>query len=323
MGESGVWRALSPRQLIAVQNDEISKFSGKGVTFLQVEFDLFEDHECFHQRKINWPAASPRARERFYESIRHTVHATATASIVVDSRFGVAPEVDFHFHGCSSLAEWNGGLRAMIHNLQRSMRKTKFLSPGDIISISLQFPMVLNERKIAVPVDFDDHIRESLNEISDEFGVLIFLAAGNSAVDLDKLSFETWYDYAQSRENSSSILVGYCSNDLKDTMYSNYGTVVDVYAPAESIQAACYNYSCPFGIGDLLDTKSYGFQRTSAATPIVAGFAASIQGAYPNKRARLSPPQFRELLKNKADRKIGSQPVLTSDLCREIRRSIG
>lgn len=107
------------------------------------------------------------------------------------------------------------------------------------------------------------------------------------------------------RGDSGAILVGASVSTLPHakTVWSNYGARVDVHAWGENVISS----SCvPPSSGGGCDDTYLPFGGTSAAAPIVAGAALSVQGMLvANGKPRLNSVQMRALLK------IGGTP--TSD----------
>lgn len=285
-----VVRSVEARDLLgfeAVSQEIRDRAQGSDVRVLQIEIDLFEDHESLSGQIAAWPKNGVETRERFFEAIRHAVHATAVASIITDPNFGVAPKVDFHFYGTHSLSDFQkgDGLLEILAHVCENARKHYGFSAGDIISISFQFPTKIGDKYLYLPIDVDKDIRKRIKYLTDEIGAIVLISAGNSRANLDGVDLFQEHDdytkfYSEVAKESRAIRVGYSNNDSSDTMLSNYGECIDLFCPAESVRAACYDFDPDKKVGDLIDCVSGGFARTSASTPMMAGLIACLQSYY-------------------------------------------
>jgi subtilisin family serine protease len=279
-------------------------FQGSGVRLCQIEFALFDDHESLarlrptlRKMKPTWGGSGTDIQDAF-KFIRMKVHATAVASIIADVNYGISPKAEFSFIG-SVLEDWPPISLKVFDTLLRSVRQRTYRQ-GDIISISMQSPLVTAEGKPCyVPLDMEFEVAEVIAEITNKYGVLVFIAAGNSSLDLDAYSWKG-NSYRALHERSRAILVGYTNNERTHLLRSNHGALVETYAPAQSVKAACYNFSTEDERGDLLEAFSAGFTGTSAATPMVAAMAACVQGAYKkeNRGKVLGRDQMLELFRD-------------------------
>jgi len=284
--------ARSPRELVGVSKlspQEQTLCNGKDVKILQVEYDLFEDHGSLENEILSFvkgvDAAKKRAfrlikavqKDGLFEFVRRTVHATAVASIIKDRKFGIVPSSEFYFDPSAGIKTTSGFVDLKKSAIAFGLKR------GDIISISLQTRIDSLDGPKHIPIDFNLQVRSAINDLARSKGIITFIAAGNSAQNLDTIQEEDFgqdfFKYSDCHQVSEALLVGYCSEDYSQTLYSNYGELVEFHAPAQSVLAACYN-SNEHGVGDLLEATSGGFCRTSAATPMIASIAAAVQSAY-------------------------------------------
>ena len=115
-------------------------------------------------------------------------------------------------------------------------------------------------------------------------GVLLVHAAGNDGVNIDEEPFYPNPIFIDSSKATNFLTVG-ASGDYSTggmvASFSNYGKLVDIFAPGE------YIYSTTFGNG------YEPFDGTSMASPVAAGVAGLIKSYFPN----ITPEQMIDLLK--------------------------
>jgi hypothetical protein len=169
-------------------------------------------------------------------------HGTLVAGVIGGATYGVAKNVLLHSvkvvndNGFSDAAKLISGLNQVVTHGSRPA----------VINISLGFP---------ANTTIDQAIRNTGNA-----GILCVVGAGNSSVDAGGTS--------PARVVEALTVAASVSSDSKAS-YSNYGSVVDLFAPgAES----------PFEFipapGSQSDTAGDGFTGTSAAAPHAAGVVA-------------------------------------------------
>lgn len=275
----------------------LNQAKGENVRLLQLEFDIFDDHPDVSGKIKRLFEPHPNDPCYSYQSLKHAIHATAVSSLIVDPNYGVAPDVNYYFSGvekpvCCSEALSDQSLFESIGSVLRRLNHEnswlKDFRAGDIISISLQSRILRQGGGIdRLPIDADIFVRKQLNELYEK-GFIVFVAAGNSRIDLDrylvpvdeKPDSRRMIRYSRVAKSSHAIKVGYTGMGWANLNWSNFGSNVDFFAPTGSMRAACYNYDPKERRTDLIDTFSGGFGKTSASTPIIASIAARIQGAY-------------------------------------------
>jgi len=139
-------------------------------------------------------------------------------------------------------------------------------------------------------------VKETIDFIGKEYGVLVVAAAGNDSSNIDR--YETW---PASYDSESLLVIASTTKYGSLSGFSNYGVVgVDVAAPGSSI------YSTTPG-------NRYGnMSGTSMATPNTVGVAAQILSLNPG----LSPYQLKERLMERSTKvskystKVGSSGLV-------------
>ena len=308
-----------PAALAGIDNlPDDQKTDGAGITVLQIEFDIFDQHDCIKTSRLTRLNDPERQINRplYFKNVKRTVHATAVASVIVATDYGVAKQAELKFSGGTTKFREDADivdetLRGVLRGLDDYRLKR-----GDIITISLQrdvTPVGQPNRRIKVPIDTHDAIRLMIREISEHLGVLVFIAAGNSGRDLSKLSYFVTDSsgllklykraYDNGRTNFDAFLVGSLAQSNSPSSYSNYGRCVDFFFPAARLQAACYHDSSESAA--LIGAKTMGFGRTSAATPAVAGVFANMQSyLIKTDRTPLDPCEVRKLIEKSLEHKL-------------------
>ncbi|KAF6700430.1 MULTISPECIES: S8 family peptidase [Bacillus] len=162
-----------------------------------------------------------------------------------------------------------------------------YLEPGNVLILEVQ----TNNLPIEVKPAVFDAIQLAIQN-----GIVVFEAAGNGGVNLDlyKIDGKNIFNRSSSDfRDSGAIMVGASTGipPHKRISSSNYGSRIDCYSWGVHVVTA---YSDSQGA-----TKKYthNFNRTSSATPIVAGAALAIQGIIEVSHGyRLSPSEIQNIL---------------------------
>ncbi len=108
-------------------------------------------------------------------------------------------------------------------------------------------------------------VAEALDFIAEEYGVLVFVSAGNFHENIERVPF-----YPASLTNDNLIVVAATDRDGKLAYFSSYGPIsVDVAAPGVDIYSTLLSNDYAFYFG------------TSVATPIAAGMASEVWTRFP------------------------------------------
>jgi len=167
-----------------------------------------------------------------------------------------------------------------------------------------------------VPVEYNQAEFDAIAQATAN-GTIVVEAGANGATNLDDPIYGGKFD--RSVRDSGAILVGASeSSSRQPTCYTNYGSRIDVHGWGYDVVTT--------GFGSLFNPNEDPNQRysrlfmgTSAASPIVTGAAAALQGiSRAAGRGTLAPQQVRQLLRGTgtpqaADpRQIGPLPNLRS-----------
>ncbi|KAF5712297.1 endopeptidase K [Fusarium mundagurra] len=211
--------------------------AGTGATVYILDSGIRTTHKEFGGRAVwgvNFISGSPDTDE--------FGHGTHVAGIVGGKTYGVAK-------GCSLYAvkvidnEGVGTMSNILQGLQWAVNhaKSKGITKKSIINASLGGPYT----KIG-----NDAVKAAT-----DLGITIVVSAGNDGTDAANYS---------PASAPSAITVGAIDSSSRRTLWSNYGKVVDIFAPGSAILSA----------GHLSDSSSMYKSGTSMAAPHVAGLAA-------------------------------------------------
>lgn len=306
--------SISPRDISGVTDlhTRTGFTKGAGVTIIQLEHDIFDDHSSMKSvRNHSFRTSSSTQLKRAFRAVKRAVHATAVGSIINDPQYGIAPDAEYVFIGFDDDLAPLEGIEDSLENILKKHNELE-LKPGDFINISMQLEGSNRRRPCVYPVDARPDIKDLINEITNELGMIVVIAAGNGAVDLDDAALSLGLrskKYTKLSSDSLALKVGYTNFEKNHVENSNYGNCVHLSAQAVDIKAACHSYDPVRAKGDLLDVRHDGFARTSAAAPIVAASLACIQSCV--IRAGRRPLTRNEILE--IVELTGSLPVIEGD----------
>ena len=119
-------------------------------------------------------------------------------------------------------------------------------------------------------------VRDAINHIGEEYGVLVVAAAGNSMRNID-----SYPSYPASFDSENLLVVASTSSRGNFSYFTNYGLEgVDVAAPGSSI------------FSTIPRNRYSNMSGTSMASPNVAGVAAEVLANYPD----LTPVELKQIL---------------------------
>lgn len=175
-------------------------------------------------------------------------HGTHVASTVAGKIHGVAKNAHIHVSrvfdtGGATLSAVISGINACL--VHHRGKKANGVDRGSVMNLSLGGPAHITEE-------------QAINDCIEE-GIVIVAAAGNDGKNLD----EAGYDVMPA-EIERAITVG--ASDIQDKIasFSNYGFMIDTFAPGMYITAAHFQG----------DDGEYMLSGTSMASPHVAGICA-------------------------------------------------
>lgn len=296
-------------------------FRGAGIAFADVEQGWILDHEDLSLAV----STTGFGVNKTGPQVDDDDHGTAVLATVlgVDNELGVvgiSPDSNLtgvysHYFAVDGL---NGNVAGAI------VEAVRHLSPGDVLLVEVQ--------RGFLPAEVEDEDFDAIR-LASANGVIVVAAAGNGSEDLDNVrdagGRAILNRASSSYRESGAILVGACesgaAHDRK--LASNYGSRVDCFAWGEDVVTA--GFGDLHGVASPQSSYTADFSNTSAASPMVAGVALVVQGAYEKATAgRLSPCEIRSLL-SRADLGtlqgrcvhgfIGSMP----DLERILRDGLG
>ncbi len=175
-------------------------------------------------------------------------HGTHVASTIAGKKYGVAKEAQilvsrvFETGGATLTAIISGINACLVHHNQK---KTAGLNRPSVMNLSLGGPAHITEE-------------QAINDCIDA-GIVIVAAAGNDGKDLA----EPGYDVMPA-EIARAVTVGAADIQDRAAPFSNYGYMVDVFAPGMYITAAGFER----------DNDEAMLSGTSMASPHVAGVCA-------------------------------------------------
>lgn len=201
------------------------------------------------------------------------------------------------------------------------------VGPGGIVQVTMELPGPFTPSNCEgvhtnecgyVPGEWNDSVFNAI-KAAVASGVIVIEAAGNGTTDLDNPVYAGKFDRTQ-RDSGAILVTTGSSSGRYPLQWSNTGSRVDVHGWGENVAAlgGSVFYGADLWDGGVNASYTALFGGTSAASSMVSGVVASIQGVALNRYGRPIPPlTMRELLvrtgtpqTDELGRKIGSLPDL-------------
>jgi subtilisin family serine protease len=264
---------------------------GEGVQFLDMEQGWDFEHEDLLDANLD-------PDPRYGESERYVGHGTAVLGIVlatVNGRGGVGITP-----GVSGLVA-SHVLDDGTDNTHDAIMKVVHddLHPGDVLLLEAQTTALMPRE--SEPAVFEAILCATLNH------VIVVEAAANGGTDFgDEMFLPAFvspeWEFPLDFDNSGAIMVGAGTliEPYVPAANTNRGDRVDCFAPGAAIDTAGDGY---LGGGHPDEYTEMGFSGTSAASPIVAAAAVSLQGIRLHEMpgAPILPEEMRQWLSDKTD----------------------
>ncbi|RTE85565.1 MULTISPECIES: S8 family peptidase [Gammaproteobacteria] len=214
-------------------------------------FDRYGDSSYIHQSSVTetfCPDGPPPPEDELRrQSILARSHGTHVAGIASGQNYGVAKQAEIYdvrvanCYGHSSTASVISGLNAI-----RDFNTSNLIS---VINLSLG-ATVTEENEVAY-----EQLEIAINQLTNSNDFIVVASAGNGNADASNTT---------PARISSVVTVGASNSNDAKASFSNYGAVIDIFAPGESITSATYNSNSSYGTAD----------GTSMAAPFVSGALA-------------------------------------------------
>jgi hypothetical protein len=309
---------------------------GDGVALADVEYDWVTDHEDFPPRSALHAGGRPLCP---YVA-EGSEHGTAVMGVIgaPHNRSGVegiAPNVRYVLSStCRPLeAVLAGGLGTFSEDHRLGRAHNVFVSksileagasiqPGDVLLIEQHSPGPTTGRSCAsncdqfeyVPVEYYQESFDVIRRLTAQ-GIIVVEAAGNGGVDLDSAVYQGRFD--KDLRHSGALLVAASSFDGTGHVprpSSNTTDRMDLYSWGRGVVTTGYGLTpeagAPFDNKDIPRFYTTGFGGTSAASAIVAGAVASLQGIRRGSdKPPLTPLQMRDILHRTGTRQRVTSPL--------------
>ncbi len=269
------YREAAPVGIDADYANSLAGGDGSGVTIIDIEGAWQTTHEDLDKAAsgiiLGEPVSAPAWRN----------HGTAVIGIMIagDNGYGITgicPGADI---GMVSVGNWSTAeaIYAAVDTLQA----------GDIILIELHAPgprYNFQPRPDQLGYVCMEYWQADYDAMLYAWakGIVVVEPAANGAEDLDDVLYGALFDTTWRNSHAIMVGAGYpaaSADDLKRQDFSNYGERVNLQGYGSGVYSTGYG-SLFNGGGDEDQYYTAIFNGTSAASPIVAGAAACLQGHY-------------------------------------------
>jgi hypothetical protein len=279
----------SPTGVDAIYAWQVAGGTGEGVQIADIESGWSLTHE---------ELLTARVRRASVFGSSAVDHGTSVAGILVASDNGVGMVGIVPAASLALVTSNRGAEENIAQGIRAAIRAVGF---GGVILLEVARAFTPDSRP-DIPVEFDPSIQEAIR-LASLFGITVVEPAGNGNVDLDAFPFLAHIQPGSPTfVDSRAILVGAGEivNGRPDAWrradFSSFGRRVDCFASGSAVRAPSSNAADAY--------RQFG--GTSAASAIVAGVVASIQGmSIAATGAPLAPTDIRRLLR---DRLLGTLP---------------
>ncbi|WP_130068773.1 putative mucin/carbohydrate-binding domain-containing protein [Bacillus albus] len=279
----------APNGINAVYAWNIEGADGKGVTVMDMEYGWLLNHEKLVNQNIELVSGKNKTDQR--------AHGTGV--------LGIISQEDSHVGGIgitpAAKVKVVGQIRdnGRYNNADALLSAINNLKFGDILLLEAQ--TTYEGYDTYLPLEVHQELFDIIRAGTDK-GIVIVETAGNGSNDLDQFKDRngkhTLNKKSPDFKDSGAILVGAGSSSVphKRLWYSNYGSRIDTYGWGENVDTTSAD---PIKNDVNLYTTTFG--GTSSAGPIIAGAAASIQGAATARwGGPYSPDNLRGILRNES-----------------------
>ncbi len=250
---------------------------GAGVRIVDVEGNWQFDHEDLETAVGGLIGGTPIDNSDWRN------HGSAVIGVMIgeDNGYGVTGIVPGAEIGMVSI----GGITVA----EAILRASDSMQAGDVMLIELHTPgprYDFQERTDQLGYVCEEYWQATFDAIQRAWakGIIVCEAAGNGAENLDDVIYENVFDTAF--RNSHAIMIGAGAPpsgaygvDRSRLSFSNYGERVNLQGYGRGVTTTGYGYLFSGG-GDPRQYYTPDFSGTSAATPIIAGAVAALEGIY-------------------------------------------
>ena len=250
-----------------------------------------------------------------YRDIPHGTNVLGVIAAVDNSAHcvGITPNID----SIVTVGQWRSPDEELTH--QAVVDAILELNAGDVLLLETQTSIYDHSN---IPLEAEPAVFQLIEIATHLLDIVVVEAAGNGGINLDAVQNDAGdFIFDRSMRDSGAIIVGSASpnsNPCWQRMNSScFGSRVDCFAWGANVRTLSSNAS-----GSDHDGWTEYFNRTSAATAIVAGCALSVQGAIEAQYGRrlsaqcirvlLASPQLNTVSAYYGTDQIGVMPDLRS-----------